>query len=83
MRRHLPETLTEKSEAQDGNAAPLPVLYGLFGLMMLSGATVATYTLSYLTSFGSFVLGLTPRMAFGLNQSAPIARKSRCCGSSM
>jgi MFS family permease len=63
IRRRLPETL--RDEVPSDTPAPAQVLVGLFGLTMLAGGTIATYSLSYLASFGSEVLGLTPRMAFG------------------
>ena len=63
VRRHLPETLPPRGEAS--RQAPLQWAVILRGLFMMAAATIATYTLNYLTTFAIHTLGLLPRIAFG------------------
>ena len=63
VRRHLPETLPPRDETP-GRAK---VQWGVIirGLFMMLAATIATYTLQYLTTFATHTLGLVPSIAFG------------------
>jgi MFS family permease len=63
VRRHLPETLPERAETEAVMASRWGV--AVRGLFMLAAATIATYTLTYLTTFATHTLGLLPRIAFG------------------
>jgi MFS transporter, MHS family, citrate/tricarballylate:H+ symporter len=63
VRRRLPETLKQNDDV--GPAPSLHLRAGLAGLLMLGGGTIATYTLSYLTTFANYTLGLSPGTAFG------------------
>lgn len=65
IRRRLPETL----ETQPHIKAPRPtraqIKLGLLMLVMVAGATIATYTLNYLNIFATHTLGMSPALAFG------------------
>jgi MHS family citrate/tricarballylate:H+ symporter-like MFS transporter len=61
MRSRLPETLVPNGEPVAGKGQLGLVL---LGLVVFGGATIATYTLSYMTIFARHTLGLTEVTAF-------------------
>lgn len=67
IRRSLPETM-ETTEAP-----PAPGLIrkhardAVLGLMLLAYATIATYTILFMTTYAMTTLGMTPQYAFGSN----------------
>jgi MFS family permease len=62
VRRHLPETLPPRDETP--GQAQLQWRVIIRGLFMMLAATIANYTLQYLTTFATHTLGLVPRIAF-------------------
>ncbi len=63
LRLRLPETRTI-SDLQGPEPAPAQMGRALAGLLTLSGATIATYVLSYLTMFGVFSFNFTQAESF-------------------
>ena len=63
VRRHLPETLPSRDETSGQANLQWGVI--VCGLLMMLAATIATYTLNYLTTFSTHTLGLAPSIAFG------------------
>jgi MFS family permease len=63
VRRRLPETLAQNDDV--GAAPQMHLRAGFSGLLMLGGGTIATYTVSYLTTYANYTLGLSPAVAFG------------------
>ena len=65
LRLRLPETLKQDAGMRI-ESAPVQMGRALAGLAMLSGGTVATYLLSYLTMFGGFSFNLPQSQGFWL-----------------
>lgn len=65
IRAHLPETLREHDHPAR-RALPMPVLMrlSLLSLAMLAAATIATYTMNYMSTFAMHTLGIAPARAF-------------------
>ncbi|HEY0266038.1 MAG TPA: MFS transporter, partial [Rhizomicrobium sp.] len=66
IRRRLPESLHETRSRPSRYRGPTGGLLrlGLLGLAMLASATIATYTMNYMTTFANHTLGFLPAWAF-------------------
>lgn len=65
MRRHLPETLHERSRTALPRLTRRELGLVLLVIFMLATTTISTYVMNYMVTFGTDTLGLAPRLAFG------------------
>lgn len=66
IRRKLPETMQEMQGHPTRRSMPIRQLarLSLFTLAMLAAATIATYTMNYMSTFAMHTLGIAPDRAF-------------------
>lgn len=66
IRRKLPETMLTMGDRPGRRAIPMRRLawLSLFSLAMLAAATIATYTMNYMSTFAMHVLDIAPDHAF-------------------
>lgn len=66
IRRRLPETLrpTHSPAARRRGATTGLLMLSVMGLFMLAAATIATYTMNYMSTFAIHTLGFAPGKAF-------------------
>ncbi len=60
MRRRLPETLEKQPHVKASRPTRAQIKLGLLMLVMMAGATIATYTFNYLNIFATHNLGMSP-----------------------
>jgi MFS transporter, MHS family, citrate/tricarballylate:H+ symporter len=65
VRNRLPETFAGHGKTPIALPSRAQVRLGLVGLAIISGGTIATYTLIYLATYAGYTLGFSPRIAFG------------------
>jgi len=65
LRYHLPETLARQAGADELDEAPVQIPVALCGMLLLSGLTVATYVLSYVSLFGGYAFDFSSDVTFG------------------
>lgn len=65
IRRRLPETLHEEAPGRREGVSNGVVRLAVLGLLMLASATIATYTMNYMTTFANRTLGFAAAQAFG------------------
>jgi MFS family permease len=64
IRRRLPETMPQKHAARRAASAGALLRLCLMSLAMLAAATIATYTMNYMSTFAMQSLGVAPARAF-------------------
>jgi MFS family permease len=66
IRKKLPETMLEAREHPTRRSMPIGQLarLSLFSLALLAAATIATYTMNYMSTFAMHTLGIAPARAF-------------------
>jgi MFS transporter, MHS family, citrate/tricarballylate:H+ symporter len=65
VRNRLPETFAGHGKRPMGLPSRAQLRLGVMGLAIISGGTIATYTLIYLATYAGHTLGFAPRIAFG------------------
>ncbi len=66
VRRRLPETMLEMRDHPARRSVPMNTLarLSLLSLAILAAATIATYTMNYMSTFAMHTLGIAPARAF-------------------
>lgn len=64
--KRLPETFHLREDETRATVTRAHLRVAILGVLMLACGTIATYTMNYLVTFGTYTLGLPPRLAFGV-----------------
>ncbi|ABD26536.1 General substrate transporter [Novosphingobium aromaticivorans DSM 12444] len=74
IRRSLPETIDAPDHVPAGHIPPGVWRTVVLGMMMVSGATIATYLFNYMATYGQNTLGFTASVSLGTTLAVNVAR---------